>query len=224
MQDLTLDGNQMFRRTKGRDWRETDLIGNFFRVVSSRPSDILKPIWKNVKRSKAKQNQSWILEFSKIIDNNADILATTQVEENRIALEKLRGAELRQTKKKELLLKRRKKRFTNVPITKDSLIVVLERSVGTVVTAVETPISDGTAIVTTVSAGNGLNDSVATAPFQFIRPTPSTPLPSDSGTVPNDSTRNMFGDDTVTQCVHQGRKSLPFAMAMANCFPPLQRR
>ena len=93
-----VDGNQMFRKTKGGQWRRTVPIGSFFRAGSSRPSDILTPIWKNPKRSNDKKSQRWISEFSKIIDANAEILATTQGEENRLALEKLRDADLRKAK------------------------------------------------------------------------------------------------------------------------------
>lgn len=218
-EEIRVDGNQMFRRTKGGDWRKTDQIGNFFRASSSRPSDILTPIWKNVKRSKAKKHQRWILEFGKIIDSNADILATTQVEENRIALEKLRDAELRQTKKKEHLLKRRKKRFTNVPVTDDSLIVVPQTSNGTDVTATATPIASEVAIVTSNDAGNVPNDVVATAPFKFVRSTPVMPLPPVFDPIPDDGARNMFGDDAVTQWVNRGRKTLPATMEMATIEP-----
>lgn len=98
----------MFRQTKGGDWRNTDNIGNFFRAGSSRPSDILTPIWIDVKQSKTKKHEQWILEFSKSIDNNPDILATTQEEGNRTALERIRERDLRQAKKKEALLKQKR--------------------------------------------------------------------------------------------------------------------
>ena len=54
----------------------------------------------NVKRSDEKKHQRWIPEFSKIIDANTDIPATTQIEENRVALDQLRDADLRKLKLK----------------------------------------------------------------------------------------------------------------------------
>lgn len=180
-----------------------DKTGNYFRSGSSRPSDILTPIWRNVKRSNEKKHQRWISEFSKIIDGKADILATTHVEENRLDLEKLRDADLRKAKEKDLAFKRKKKHFANLPMGSDSKPTSTPTATDTIVEAPKTTVTDTA------------HQETSSGKFKFKRVDSPAAVETVPIMVPDENSQDLFGDEGAIKWINEGRQKPPAKMALA---------